>query len=104
LPPAFMLVSCSAFSSALKIEAIRPSQMMVYFQWTIWHYIPEDWAQMSRFYLKMETESSFHNVGFCNINIKVFLNKDRMMDNVQKRNICTTLIICKILFGPLKES
>jgi hypothetical protein len=104
LPPAFMLVSCSAFSSILKMEAICSSQTLVYFQWTTWHYIPEDWAQLSRFYLKTETESSLQNVVFCNINITEFLDKDRMMDNVQKRNICTTLFICKILFGTLNES
>jgi hypothetical protein len=37
-------------------------------------------AQLSRFYLKTETESSLQNV--------VFLNKNRMVDNVQKHNIC----------------
>jgi hypothetical protein len=42
-----------------------------------------DWAQLSRFYLKTETESSLRNVMFCNINITVFLDKDKTMANVQ---------------------
>jgi hypothetical protein len=40
-----------------------------------------DWAQLSRFYLKTETESSLRNTMFWNIN--------RKMDYVQKYNICT---------------
>jgi hypothetical protein len=40
-----------------------------------------DWAQLSRFYLKTETESSLRNV--------VFLHKGRTMDNGQQHNICT---------------
>jgi hypothetical protein len=60
---------------------------LVYFQRTAWHDIPEDWAQLSRFDLKTETESSFQSVVLCNINITVFLDKDRMMDNVQKHYI-----------------
>jgi hypothetical protein len=38
LPPAFML----AYSSTLKLEAACSSETSVDFQWTIWHYIPED--------------------------------------------------------------
>jgi hypothetical protein len=38
-----------------------------------------DWAQLSRFYMKTETESSLRNV--------MFMNKNRMMDNIQKYNI-----------------
>jgi hypothetical protein len=41
LPPAFMLVSCSA-SSTLKMEAICSSKMSVGFQQTTRHYVPED--------------------------------------------------------------
>jgi hypothetical protein len=37
----------------------------------------------------METESSLRNVVFCNIKRTVFLDKYRMMDNVQKHNIFT---------------
>jgi hypothetical protein len=33
-----------------------------------------DWTQLSRFQLKMETESSFRNTVFCNIHRKVFLD------------------------------
>jgi hypothetical protein len=43
-----------------------------------------DWAQLSRFYLKTETESSLQNIVFWKINRMVFLDKDRTMDNVQK--------------------
>jgi hypothetical protein len=39
-------------------------------------------AQLSRFYLKTETESSLRNVVFCNINRMMFLDKDSTMDNV----------------------
>jgi hypothetical protein len=44
LPPAFTLVSCSVYSLTLKMEAICSSEMLVNFQWTTWHYIPEDSA------------------------------------------------------------
>jgi hypothetical protein len=47
-----------------------------------------DWAQVSRFYPKMETEASLRNVVLWKINRTVFLDNDRMMDNVQKHNIC----------------
>jgi hypothetical protein len=36
-----------------------------------------DWAQLNKFYLKTETEYSLRNVVFCNINRKVFTDKDR---------------------------
>jgi hypothetical protein len=39
-----------------------------------------DWAQMSTFYLKTETEFSLRNA--------VCLNKNMTMDNVQKHNVC----------------
>jgi hypothetical protein len=41
-----------------------------------------DWAKLNRFDLKMETESSLRNVVFWKINRTVFLDEDRMMDNV----------------------
>jgi hypothetical protein len=44
LPPAFTLVSCLAYSSAMKMEATCPSETLVNFQWTTWHYIPKDRA------------------------------------------------------------
>jgi hypothetical protein len=37
-----------------------------------------NWARLSRFYLKTETESSLQNA--------VFLNKNRIVDNVKKHN------------------
>jgi hypothetical protein len=42
LPPAFRLVSCSAYSSTLKIEVICSSETSVDFQRTTWCYIPVD--------------------------------------------------------------
>jgi hypothetical protein len=50
-----------------------------------------DWAQLGRFYLKMETESCLRNAVFRKINRTVFLNKDRTMEIVQKHNICTNV-------------
>jgi hypothetical protein len=32
--PALMLVSCSAYSLTLKMEAMRPSETSIDFQWT----------------------------------------------------------------------
>jgi hypothetical protein len=65
--------------------------------WSIRDRCPEvgtsciDWAQLSRFYLKTETEFSLRNVVFSNINIAVYLDKDRTMDNAQKHNIYTNV-------------
>jgi hypothetical protein len=41
LPTCFMLVSCLAYSSSLKM-AICSSEILVDFEWTIWYYILED--------------------------------------------------------------
>jgi hypothetical protein len=41
LLPAFTLVSCLAYSSTLKMEAICCSETSVDFQWTTWRYMPE---------------------------------------------------------------
>jgi hypothetical protein len=41
-PHAFTLVSCSAYFSTLKMEAICSSKTSVDFQQTTWCYIPED--------------------------------------------------------------
>jgi hypothetical protein len=40
-PPAFTLVSCSAYSATLKMGATYYSEMSGDFQWTEGHYIPE---------------------------------------------------------------
>jgi hypothetical protein len=37
-----MLVSCLAYSSTLKIEAICSSQVLVDCHWITWSYMPED--------------------------------------------------------------
>jgi hypothetical protein len=41
-----------------------------------------DWAQLSRFHLKTETESCLRNI---------VLNKNRTMDNVQRHNSCINI-------------
>jgi hypothetical protein len=41
LPPGFTLVSCSAYSSTLKMMATSSSETSVDFQRTTWRYIPE---------------------------------------------------------------
>jgi hypothetical protein len=65
-----------------------------------------DWAQLSRFHLKVETESSLRNVVFeikTGRSIIVIIwhrqemltvqNKNRTMDNTQKDNNCMSVII-----------
>jgi hypothetical protein len=42
-------------------------------------------------HLKTETECSLQKIVFWKINKTVFLDKDRMMENVQKYNICTNV-------------
>jgi hypothetical protein len=42
LPPAFTLVSCSTYSSILKMEAIFSSETSVGYEQTTQRYIPED--------------------------------------------------------------
>jgi hypothetical protein len=37
----FMLISCLAYSSILKVEATWSNEMSVEFQWITWCYIPE---------------------------------------------------------------
>jgi hypothetical protein len=49
-----------------------------------------DWDQLSRFYLKMETESSLRNVVFWNINRTVFLIKTAWL--IKFRNIIIVLM------------
>jgi hypothetical protein len=50
LPPAFTLVSCSAYSSTLKMEAIYFSETSVDFQRTTRRYIPQDGTLHERFF------------------------------------------------------
>jgi hypothetical protein len=44
LPPAFTLISCSAYSWTLEMDAICFSKMAVDFQQTTWRYFPENSA------------------------------------------------------------
>jgi hypothetical protein len=50
-----------------------------------------DWAQLSRFYLKVETKSSIRNFVFSKINRTAFIDKGKTIHNVQKHNICTNV-------------
>jgi hypothetical protein len=62
LPPAFTLVSCSAYSSTLKIEAICSSQTSVYFQQMTRRYIPEySTLQLSMYLFKLLHLSGTNN-------------------------------------------
>jgi hypothetical protein len=49
-----------------------------------------DWAQLSRFHLKTEWESSLRNV-VLKYKQEGVLDKNKAMDNVQKHNICSNL-------------
>jgi hypothetical protein len=42
LATCWMLISCLAYSLALKMEITYSSEILVNFQWTTWYYIPED--------------------------------------------------------------
>jgi hypothetical protein len=50
-----------------------------------------DWTQLSRSYLKTETECSLRNTVFWKNKHDSVLDKDKTMDNVQKRNIFTNV-------------
>jgi hypothetical protein len=52
----FVLVSCLAYSSTLKMGATYSSEMSVNFQWTTWHYIPVDRSLVFKY--------SFYNTEF----------------------------------------
>jgi hypothetical protein len=55
-----------------------------------------DRVQVSKFYLKTETESSLRNIVLCDRKRTVFLHKYRTMDNVHKHNINTNSYIKEI--------
>jgi hypothetical protein len=46
LATCFILVSCLAYSSTLKMEATYPSETLIDSQRITWHYIPEDATQL----------------------------------------------------------
>jgi hypothetical protein len=58
LPPVCTLVSCSAYSLTLKMEAMCSSEMSVDFQQATWYYIPEG----STLYANLSVNSSW---SFC---------------------------------------
>jgi hypothetical protein len=51
----FMLDFCWVYSSTLKIEAAFSFETIVDFQWTIWHYIPEDRTVHTQFYENLKS-------------------------------------------------
>jgi hypothetical protein len=78
-----MLVSCSAYSATLKMEAICCSEMLVDIQWTTWHYIVEN--------------SILHN--HCCENLKFYIvfstsciRHHKIENNITVLNICGALV------------
>jgi hypothetical protein len=62
LPPVFTLVSCSAYSSTLKMEVICSSETLVDFLRTTRRYIPEDSSLQSRsWFQKMSPVQMLHH-------------------------------------------
>jgi hypothetical protein len=71
------------FVDIIRLPVLPKTPSCLYFKtqcfgdWILWISGPEigtspiDWAQLSEFYLKTETESSLRNVMFLNINITV---------------------------------
>jgi hypothetical protein len=62
LPPAFTLVSCSAYSSTLKMEVICSSKTLADFQWTTGYYSPED-SILSHYELLLWPNTLNQNIG-----------------------------------------
>jgi hypothetical protein len=58
LPPAFMLVSCLAYSVSWKMEAICSSETSVDFKWTQCYFPEDSTLHDSLFFFK---NSQFHN-------------------------------------------
>jgi hypothetical protein len=68
--PAFMLVSCSAYSSTLKIEAICSSEASVDIQRITWRYIPQDSTLQKKKYVEVTqcARCQMHNLRSFNLN------------------------------------
>jgi hypothetical protein len=75
LPPAFTPVSCLAYFSTLKIQAICSSEMSVDFQWTTQHYIPEDSTVYNHCCENLESISKFNLkvIKACTVTVSVHL-------------------------------
>jgi hypothetical protein len=82
LPPAFMLVSCLAYFSTLKMEATCFSEASVEFQRTTWRYIPEDRTLQEGIYSELS-----------------LLDCSSFLTSVLVLIICTKLIIRLSNFG-----
>jgi hypothetical protein len=73
-PPAFTLVSCSAYSSTLKMVVIYSSETLVDIQRTTWQCIPKDSTlhnhrcENLKSYNKNEGYPFLGDVGFINLN------------------------------------
>jgi hypothetical protein len=72
-PPAFMLISCSAFSSTLKVEAICYSETLVEFQRTTWRYMPEDNILINIYSKIMKYHKYCICILYINVNAKLIL-------------------------------
>jgi hypothetical protein len=63
LPFAFTLVSCSAYSLTLKMEAKCSSATLLNFQWTTWRYIPENRALRNHQCENLKSNMKFRVLG-----------------------------------------
>jgi hypothetical protein len=82
LPPDFTLVSCLAYSSALKMEATCSSEAPVDFQWTTRRCIPEDRILQSEFCFENKDLGNNETSVLCLI--LLFRKSCRLRDNSTK--------------------
>jgi hypothetical protein len=83
--PAFMLVSCLAYYSTLKLEAICSSRTSVDFQWPTQRYIPEDntlhfWISLFLVFFQYEP-------------VLVNCSYRRVSEGLNKTSACVTYIV-----------
>lgn len=98
-----VLIPCLAYSSTLQMETARSSKRLVEFQWTILHYIPDDWTSQKHC---CENLKSYMNVSlhFHFVTRMVWLNLHtsifQILNNMQ--NIIILYSIAWALVSPLK--
>jgi hypothetical protein len=64
LAACFVLISCLAYSLTVKIEVTCYSKMLVDFQWTVEHYIPEDKILHNDWYEYFNPYEYIHSITF----------------------------------------
>jgi hypothetical protein len=100
----FMLVSCSAYTSTLKMEAICPAEMLVEFQWTTQRYITGDRSLRVFCCLKLLLFSFLFN-SFLSIGISAlkdfFLAVITMAIKIRYRARCESITLV-FLYVPFK--